>query len=108
MSIAICNWQTSHGLIPFDVYPKDAFWNPVPGVYIFARHNGTAWEPVYIGQAASLAGRLSGHERWLEARRYGATAVHVKVIMGQRERDELERFLIRELRPVLNTHHLVA
>ncbi len=89
----------------FQVFSKDAKWNDVPGVYIFAGVNQlNQWHALYVGQASSLTDRLTNHERWQEARRLGATHVHVKVLKAAADRDTLEQTLIRGYKPALNTH----
>jgi excinuclease UvrABC nuclease subunit len=90
----------------FGIFEMDGKWNDLPGVYIFAGVNGNnQWQALYVGQASSFAQRMSGHERWVEARRAGATRVHALVCKQQSERDSLEQALIRTYSPRLNSHY---
>ena len=74
----------------FRVYSPDTKWNDVGGLYIFAKRNQLGkWITLYAGQTGSFRDRLSGHERWAEAERQGATHIHARV-----EEDENLRILI--------------
>jgi len=80
----------------FNVHTSNANWNDVAGVYIFTGLNqANQWEPLYIGQASSLAVRLATHERWTEAARLGATHIHAKAVQKQTDRDLIEQELIQ-------------
>lgn len=71
------------------------------GVYVFAARRGrSGWRALYVGETASLADRIPGHERWAEARRMGATHVHARAEFFRRR--EVERELIRAHDPPLN------
>jgi excinuclease UvrABC nuclease subunit len=90
--------------VEFAVCSPMASFNNVGGIYIFAGVNqANQWVPHYIGQASSLAERLSDRERWPEAQRLGATHIHAKVVQQQRDRDTLEALLIQMYQPSLNT-----
>ncbi len=74
------------------------------GIYIFVRRR---WAfilvPLYIGKAASLRGRLFGHERWWEAWwKRGATEVHTLSVKSGDERARIEEDLIRNYTPRMN------
>lgn len=87
----------------FEVHPPHISWNNVPGIYVFAGLNrANQWTALYIGQASSFSDRLSGHERWNEAIRWGATHIHAMAVHLQRDRDIIEQELIRTFRPPLN------
>lgn len=79
-------------------------WNAVAGLYAFLR-----WRPravVYIGETASFAARLPGHEIWPAARRLGAREIYAMPFAGtEQERRRLERALIGAYVPQLNTLH---
>lgn len=82
-------------------------WNPVAGLYVFVRWPGCAL--VYLGETASFAARLPGHEVWPLARRHGAREVYAMAFAGTTgERRRLERALIGAYTPPLNTRHLDA
>lgn len=93
------NWASHE----FEVHSPSVSWHDVPGIYIFAGLNqASKWVPLYIGQASSLSDRLTGHERWAEAVRRGATHIHAMVVNYQRDRDIIEQMLIRAFQPPLN------
>jgi hypothetical protein len=75
-----------------------------PGLYVFVRRRFVVLEePLYVGKAANLRGRLVGHEKWGRAFwYYGATERHVMVIGEERDRVRIEEDLIRALKPRMN------
>lgn len=75
-----------------------------PGLYVFVRRRFVFFlQPLYVGKAASLRGRLIGHERWMEAWwQRGATERHVLVMEGAKARARAEEDLIRALKPPMN------
>ena len=77
---------------------------PEGGIYVFVRRRWFFFlEPLYVGKAASLRGRLIGHERWSEAWWHrGATERHVMKIEDSREHARIEEDLIRSLHPPMN------
>lgn len=88
---------------PFTVYPPDARWPEAGGLYIFAGVNPKGeWYPLYIGQAESLAERLTTHENWPEAAQQGATHIHAQTVEDPDLRVSLERHLIKLYQPRLN------
>jgi len=92
----------------FMVFTPDVKWNDVGGIYIFCGKvnvNGQLlWNPLYIGQAQSFAARLSGHDRWQEAVKLGATHIHAMVVQQEANRDKIEAYLVEKWKPPLNTH----
>jgi hypothetical protein len=74
------------------------------GIYVFVkRHFGFFLQPLYVGKAANLRGRLLGHEKWGKAWWIlGATERHVMRIGTEEERRLIEEDLIRGLRPPMN------
>ena len=78
-----------------------------PGAYMFVRmaNQGGGWVPVYIGIADNLVDRLTGHERWAEAKQLGATHVMAQVQADRTAREKAEQDLIAHWNPPLNTHH---
>ncbi|MEL6474920.1 MAG: GIY-YIG nuclease family protein [Pseudomonadota bacterium] len=76
-----------------------------PGIYVFVRRRFHFFlEPLYVGKAASLSGRVVGHERWAEAWwDRGATERHVCRIKHERDRRRIEEDLIRGLKPKMNS-----
>lgn len=100
--LGTCNW----GGQDFEIHPINAPWAAVPGLYIFAKKaSATQWHALYIGQTNSFAERLPNHEMELPAKRGGATHIHVLVVHDGRQRDLIERNLIRSMQPTLNTQH---
>lgn len=101
--MATCKWPLGNGEnLEFTIYDSSTTWNNVAGLYIFARSDGQRWYALYVGQTDDFRSRLPNHERWDEARRNGATAVHAVVVSQAGTRDKLEKLLIRHLRPPLN------
>lgn len=97
-------WTSSNGTsFTFSVYvPGTTTWNNEGGIYVFAYWFGGQWRPLYIGQAESIMERFRSHERWQEAVQRGATHVLILQEPSSRNRDLLERALIKELQPPMN------
>lgn len=77
----------------------------VGGIYIFVRRRfGFFLEPLYVGKAHDLRGRLLGHEKWPRAYwYYGATERYVLgPIRDEVDRRRIEEDLIRGLKPRMN------
>jgi hypothetical protein len=74
------------------------------GIYVFVkRHFAFFLEPLYVGKAANLRGRLLGHEKWGKAWWIlGATERHVMRVGSETERRMIEEDLIRGLKPKMN------
>ena len=67
------------------------------------RHFAFFLQPLYVGKAANLRGRLLGHEKWGKAWWIlGATERHVLRIGSEDERRMVEEDLIRGLKPRMN------
>ena len=92
------------GSYTFNVHTPIANFLDVAGIYIFAGLNQkNLWVPLYVGQAASLSNRLSGHEKWPQAVRLGATHIHAMAVQRQADRDHVEEHLIKRWQPTLNS-----
>ena len=92
------------GTWDFHSYMKNAGWNDVPGVYIFAeldRADGR-WFAHYIGQTSSFKDRLPSHDRWMEAVERGATHIHAKTVGDRDTRITMEKELIESYKPAMN------
>lgn len=78
--------------------------NDTGGIYVFVRRRfGFFLEPLYVGKAANLRGRLVGHEKWSRAYWwYGATERHVLRVSEETDRRRIEEDLIRGLAPPMN------
>ena len=90
--------------------PNETTWKDEGGVYVFAglgtNDSGqSVWYAYYAGQTKSLAERLPNHERWDEAAGLGATHAHAVVVPDAQVRDVMERYLIENYHPTLNTQH---
>ena len=75
------------------------------GIYIFVRRRWAFFiEPLYVGKAHDLRGRLMGHEKWPRAYwYYGATERYVHgPIADEMDRRRVEEDLIRGLAPRMN------
>lgn len=101
-----CNWPGKSGkTYSFDIYQMAGNWNPVPGVYIFAKRSSpTQWTALYVGEAGSFKTRLTpSHEEWPKAIKLGATHVHaLAVVELESVRKTAEKDLIQQLNPPLN------
>ena len=95
-------------LYRFTALRPDADFPSGPAVYAFARPGSGAgygcrnWTPVFMSRTANLAVRMSGHERWNEARRLGATHVMILAFNERSEREAAEHDLVEAMRPVMN------
>lgn len=77
----------------------------VGGIYVFVRRRWAFYlEPLYVGKAHDLRGRLMGHEKWPRAFwYYGATERYVMgPIHDEVDRRRIEEDLIRGLKPRMN------
>jgi hypothetical protein len=74
------------------------------GIYVFVRRRFAFFlQPLYVGKAANLRGRLLGHEKWGKAWWIlGATERHVMRVGGEDKRRMIEEDLIRGLKPRMN------
>ncbi|GAN00358.1 hypothetical protein U91I_04024 [alpha proteobacterium U9-1i] len=75
------------------------------GIYVFVRRRwGFLIEPLYVGKAADIRGRLMGHEKWPRAYwYYGATERYVLYpIRDEIDRRRVEEDLIHALKPRMN------
>jgi hypothetical protein len=99
------NWVGESGtLYPYEIHPLDAQFQAVPANYIYAKQSedGT-WVPVYIAQTRALKQRLEGHVNVEDARRQGATHIHVHFsTTGQASRCSEEHDLVNHWHPVCN------
>lgn len=90
----------------FNVYLHGGQWNNVAGIYIFAGPGQPGqWIPYYIGQCDSFQNRIPSHELWDRARSLGATHVHARTVPLAADRDNIERTLIQNYAPPLNTQY---
>ncbi len=99
-----CIWPLGNGeTLKFGIFDfYDTTWTHSAGLYIFAYNDGDHWYALYVGQTNDFSLRIPHHERWDEARRNGATAVHSVVVSQAANRDRLEKMLIQHLHPPLN------
>jgi len=99
------NWVGESGTqYPYEIHPLDAQFQAVPGNYIYAKQceDGT-WVPVYIAQTRALNQRLEGHVGVEDARRQGATHIHVHFsTTGPAGRCSEEHDLVNHWHPVCN------
>ena len=67
----------------YEIYLVDRPMADVPGNYILCRLVDGRWQPLYVGEAESLAAQCSDdHEQWRSAIGMGATHLHAKVTRG--------------------------
>lgn len=91
-------------LYRFAVVRPEGTFPEGPAVYAFAKPSvfGRAtWVPVFLSRTANLAVRMTGHERWEEARMLGATHVLLLSFPERSEREAAEIDLADALRPVM-------
>lgn len=101
--MSTCDWPVGNArVLTFTVYPSDASWHNVGGLYVFAYLQQNMWYALYVGQTNDFSSRIPGHERWVEAVRRGATHVHAMVETVAANRDSFEEMLIRTLQPPMN------
>jgi hypothetical protein len=99
------NWPGQSGKgYQFEVYPLEASFRPLPGVYIYAGEaEDGSWVPIYIAQTRDLHQRLEGHVRMGDAVANGATYLHAHYCSaGQAARCTEEHDLILRWQPVCN------
>jgi len=104
-SSAYINWPGQSGKgYQFEVFPLDASFRPLPGVYIYAgQAEDGSWVPIYIAQTRDLHQRLEGHVRVDDAVANGATCLHAHYCSaGQAARCSEEHDLILRWQPVCN------
>jgi hypothetical protein len=91
-------------LYRFAAVRPDVAFPEGPAVYAFARpaFGGRTWVPLFLSRTANLALRMTGHERWEEARLLGATHVLLLSFPERSEREAAEIDLADALRPVMN------
>ena len=87
------------------VYGDD--WPETGGIYAFAHRipEHPTWKLLYVGQTESFDTRLPNHERWQEAVDQGATHVHLLEVEQVYQRAVIERQMIVEYEPLLNSVH---
>ena len=99
------NWPGKSGKeYKYQIYPIDAFFNPGPANYIYAKQSEDgSWTPLYIAQTRDLHQRLESFEKQDLAIQNGATHIHVHIIPeGRAARCDEERDLILCWQPVCN------
>jgi hypothetical protein len=102
---ALVNWAGQSGKeYPYEVYPINTPFRPLPGNFIYARQaEDGSWIPIYIAQTRDLHQRLEGHVRAADAVQNGATHIHAHYdSAGQATRCTEERDLILRWQPVCN------
>ena len=74
-----------------------------PGLFIYARRSGNAWQALYIGESANLRDRLAFNEVAADALLSGATDIHVlRLNENAAARRDLTDRLILTNAPMLN------
>jgi hypothetical protein len=88
----------------YDIYPLDASFKSLPGLYIYAKQlEDGDWIPIYISQTRDLHQRLEGHVRMSDAMAAGATSLHAHYSdAGQGVRHTEEKDIIARWQPVCN------
>lgn len=61
----------------FEVYPHNTTFNDIGAVYIFAKKNGSQYEPLYIGESGELGKRIANHEKMPRALAHGCNCICV-------------------------------
>ena len=99
------NWPGQSGKeYPYEIFPIDASFRPMPANYIYAKQSEDGnWVPLYIAQTRDIHQRLEGHEKLQDALEQGATHIHVHLsTTGQAARCTEEQDLIHLWHPVCN------
>lgn len=99
------NWAGASGAsYAFSILQEGNVPLDVAGLYIFARSTPQGWQAIYIGQAGSLAARVtSSHEKFPAIWAQGYTHVHLMAYPGGEDaRRRVEGDLIARWRPVCN------
>ncbi len=102
---ALINWSGQSGKeYQFQIYPLDAAFQSLPGVYIYAGQTEDGrWVPVDSAQTRDLHQRLEGHVHVDDAVQNGATHIHAHYCSaGQAARCTEERDLLLRWQPVCN------
>jgi hypothetical protein len=92
-------------LYRFAALRPDATFPEGPAVYAFARQSplgARAWTPLFLSRTGNLALRVAQHERWDEARMFGATHILVLSFPDRMSRQEAEADLVEAVRPIMN------
>ena len=98
-------WPGQSGVeYPYDVYPLDTVFKPLPANFIYAQlSEDGSWVPIYIGQTRDMHQRLEGHVTVNDAMVSGATHIHVHYCTtGQAARGTEDRDLLLRWKPVCN------
>ena len=104
-SSAAVNWSGESGKVYlYNVYPKTAPFQSLPGNFIYARRAEEGiWTPIYIAQTRDLHQRLEWHVSVQDAVQNGATHIHAHYdTAGQATRCSEERDLVLRWQPVCN------
>lgn len=99
------NWPGQSGKeYPYQVYPLETSFQPVPGNYIYAKQSEDGfWVPLYIAQTRNLSQRLEDSEKQGHAMQNGATHILVHISNeGQAARCSEEHDLILRWQPPCN------
>ena len=102
-------YQSKNGQpLIFREFDFNSSWNyEASGLYIFAKRIPITndWLFLYIGQTDSFGRRMNEHQRdkWLDAVDLGAHVVLATVVSYKWERIRLEKELIHQYCPILNT-----
>jgi hypothetical protein len=102
---SLLNWPGQSGKeYPYQIYPLDTPFRPLPGNYIYARQaEDGSWTPIYIAQTRDLHQRLEGRVSLDDAIANGATHLHAHYCSaGQAARCTEEHDLILRWQPVCN------
>ncbi|MGV6875936.1 hypothetical protein ACUSIJ_25030 [Pseudochelatococcus sp. B33] len=87
----------------YPVLAHDVKWHRYEAVYIVARPDRTA---IYVGQARDLYERLRNHERIHDFQHAGGTYVYALRVVVPGAAYAIEKLLIEQLQPLLNTQHV--
>jgi hypothetical protein len=104
-SILFVNWKGKSGTAyPYKIHPIEDEFRPLPANYLYAfKTEDGQWVPIYIAQTRDLHQRLEGQGKLDDAKRNGATHIHVHVsTQGQAARCSEERDLVDQWQPVCN------
>ncbi|HZP66532.1 MAG TPA: hypothetical protein VFB32_09485 [Rudaea sp.] len=99
-------WKGVDGtLYDFTEHRYDSDWADIGGIFIFAaRLPSGDWNPLYVGNAESLAKRIRGNEKWPWAERLGANGVLACAVEDEVRRGKIVAEMIARLKPPFNDY----
>ena len=90
----------------FNVYTADTGFNDIGAVYAFTKrkveNDKVSHDVLYVGETEELGSRISGHDKWPCAKKYGGNCICVHSESNENDRLKKETDLIKNYEPVCN------